>query len=411
LNIKQNYQNSIEKHKLLKTTIKPIVAAAQEVEKATVPVPITEAIQEIKKPKKVEKVKKIVIESDSEDEKAVAPDIAPVVEDLPMEENVESPEVIKIKKPREPKKPKLIEKGVAIIGEETTVKIGDTPIVRRLPRKEPIVNIKVSSYYMNNREKFINFINSLFEPYRIELEANSENISCDNIGNVSGDFSLLTHQKIVRDYMNLYTPYRGLLLYHGLGSGKSCTSIAIAEGMKSSKPIIIMLPASLQRNYREELKKCGDLIYKKNQYWEWISLDDNPDALPVLSSVLGLPQEYIRRKKGAWLVNITKKPNFSTLGPIDQKSVNDQLDIMINSKYQFINYNGLRIKRLEELTNNFSKNLFDNSLETLRLVTVSLCDFKPSAAIRWLITSTNLSEGTVSEALTAGIMFFLPNSV
>ena len=40
--------------------------------------------------------------------------------------------------------------------------------------------------------------------------------------------------------MNLYTPYRGLLLYHGLGSGKTCTSIAIAEGMKDSKSIIIM---------------------------------------------------------------------------------------------------------------------------------------------------------------------------
>ena len=44
---------------------------------------------------------------------------------------------------------------------------------------------------------------------------------------------LLTHQKIVRDYINLYTPYRGLLLYHGLGSGKTCSSISIAEGLKT----------------------------------------------------------------------------------------------------------------------------------------------------------------------------------
>jgi hypothetical protein len=77
---------------------------------------------------------------------------------------------------------------------------------------------------------------------------------------------------------------------------------------------------------------------------------------------LDLPLEYIRRKKGAWLVNIKKKPNFSELTPIDQKSVNDQLDMMINSKYQFINYNGLRLKRLEELTNGFTKNLFDDSV-------------------------------------------------
>ena len=70
-------------------------------------------------------------------------------------------------------------------------------------------------------------------------------------------FSLLTHQKLVREYLNILTPYRGLLLYHGLGSGKTCSSIAIAEGLKSSSPIIIMTPASLQRNYIQELKKCG----------------------------------------------------------------------------------------------------------------------------------------------------------
>ena len=44
----------------------------------------------------------------------------------------------------------------------------------------------------------------------------------------------------------------------------TCTSIAIAEGMKESKRVIIMTPASLRTNYMEELKKCGDLFYKKN---------------------------------------------------------------------------------------------------------------------------------------------------
>ncbi len=38
----------------------------------------------------------------------------------------------------------------------------------------------------------------------------------------------------MRDYINFYTPYRGLLLYHGLGAGKTCASIAIAEGLKEA---------------------------------------------------------------------------------------------------------------------------------------------------------------------------------
>ena len=47
----------------------------------------------------------------------------------------------------------------------------------------------------------------------------------------------MTHQKLVRDYMNTYTPYRGIFLFHGLGAGKTCGSIAIAEGLKSEKSV------------------------------------------------------------------------------------------------------------------------------------------------------------------------------
>ena len=54
-----------------------------------------------------------------------------------------------------------------------------------------------------------------------------------------------------------------LLLYHGLGSGKTCSSIAIAEGIKNDRKILVMTPASLRDNYYEELKKCGDYLYKK----------------------------------------------------------------------------------------------------------------------------------------------------
>ena len=215
---------------------------------------------------------------------------------------------------------------------------------------------------MNNREIFVNFINSLFEPYRREIQNNKENISCDTIGKTNINFDLLTHQKIVRDYMNMYTPYRGLLLYHGLGSGKTATSIAIAEGMKDSKRVIIMTPASLRANYVEELKKAGDLLYKRNQFWEWISTDANPETAEPMSSILNLPLEYIQKYHGAWFINVKKKSNYEELSDIDRKTLDDQLNEMIKTKYTFINYNGLRTKRLEELTSGFTRNLFDNSV-------------------------------------------------
>ncbi len=119
---------------------------------------------------------------------------------------------------RKERRTKAVEKGIAVIGPETLVEVGEESIMKRIPKREAPVNIKVSSYYMNNRKHFINFINSAFSQYQDEIEENSDSISCDNIGNTKGNFSLLTHQKIVRDYMNVFTPYRGLLLFHGLGS-------------------------------------------------------------------------------------------------------------------------------------------------------------------------------------------------
>jgi hypothetical protein len=224
------------------------------------------------------------------------------------------------------------------------------------------VQYKVGSYYMNNREIFINAVNALFEPYREQILDDTTQITCDNIGSDASKFSLLIHQMVVRDYMNLYSPYRGLLLYHGLGSGKTCTSIALAEGMKSGKKIIIMTPASLRPNYISELKKCGDALYKTNQYWEWIDIVENPEAIPTLSSILNLSVDYINANGGAWLVNVTKPKPYPILSPTEKTSLDNQINEMIESKYKFINYNGLRRSKLKEMTNNFEVNLFDDAV-------------------------------------------------
>jgi hypothetical protein len=82
--------------------------------------------------------------------------------------------------------------------------------------------------------------------------------------------------------------------------------------------------------------------------------------LTTLSAVLNLSQDYIIRQKGAWFVNIKKPSNYEELTSIEKKSLDEQLNEMIRNKYTFINYNGLRLKRLEELTSGFTKNMFDN---------------------------------------------------
>lgn len=244
---------------------------------------------------------------------------------------------------------------------EKMVKIGDEVLANRLGKqdKDKQIVVGASSYYLSNRKIFIDFISSLFDKYKKEigLEALQE-ASCTR----SEEFSLMTHQKIVKDYLSLYTPYRGILLYHGLGSGKTCTSIAIAEGLKTRNQIIVMTPASLRTNYIEELKKCGDSLYRKNQFWEFINTAKNEDLIKQLSLILSLSVEFIKRNGGAWLINVKKAANFETFTSQQKDSIDKQLDEMIRYKYQFISYNGLRKTHLTKLTEGATINPFDNKV-------------------------------------------------
>lgn len=234
---------------------------------------------------------------------------------------------------------------------------------KRMPSEVVEHRLKTSTFYMNNRKKFISQLMPLFSKYKRELSNEDKKASCDDTNSKKGEareFKLMTHQKVVSDYLNLYTPYRGLLLYHGLGSGKTCTSIAIAEGMKSQKQVIVMTLASLKANFYDQMKVCGDPIYKLDQFWEFISIDGQPNYIQILSKILKLPEEYVSKNKGAWMVNVKRESNFNDLSDVDKKSLNQQIDMMIRSKYKHYNYNGLNLGIMNEMTSDFKKNPFDN---------------------------------------------------
>lgn len=192
-------------------------------------------------------------------------------------------------------------------------------------------------YFMNNRKKFVQKLNEIFADYRIK-DNDTNDISCDQLKN-SDTGSLLLHQKVVRDYLNLYTPYRGILLYHSLGAGKSFSSIAIAEGFKSEKRIFVFLPASLKTNYWTEIAKYGDPLFKRNQYWEFVSIFNNENIISILAKALQISTDEVKKRKGAWMVDINKPSNFNTLSSENQAAIDIQIQEMINNKYKNIHYN------------------------------------------------------------------------
>jgi len=74
------------------------------------------------------------------------------------------------------------------------------------------------------------------------------------------EFELTPHQQFVKNFLSVQTPYNSLLLYHGLGTGKTCSAIGVAEEMRTymrqigqRKPIIIVAMPNVQDNFRLQL--------------------------------------------------------------------------------------------------------------------------------------------------------------
>jgi len=164
------------------------------------------------------------------------------------------------------------------------------------------------------------------------------------------------HQKIVRDYIQTDSPYRGILLYHGLGVGKTCASIAIAEGFKHNRKVNILLNKSLKQNYIVNLMFCGDDYFRTNQHWVYHKFSESTDY-KSFAKVLKIP--LTRNADGVWFINFKEKPNYDTLNTKQRESLNVQILSMINSRYNFINLDGLNEKRLLKM---IEQKIFDNSV-------------------------------------------------
>ena len=108
-------------------------------------------------------------------------------------------------------------------------------------------------YVYENKKEFLNFINDTFKEFKLS----------NNQNNTKKE--LFKYQKFIRKYLSEETPYRGLLVYHGLGSGKTCTAVAVAENLKSNRNVLVLLPASLKPGWYNSLKTdCFTTNYKSN---------------------------------------------------------------------------------------------------------------------------------------------------
>ena len=75
-------------------------------------------------------------------------------------------------------------------------------------------------------------------------------------------FKLQPQQEFIPQYLWDNKKINGLLLFHNIGSGKTCTAINIGEKFKKSMNILVILPAALIGNFKDELRsKCPNGHY------------------------------------------------------------------------------------------------------------------------------------------------------
>jgi len=110
---------------------------------------------------------------------------------------------------------------------------------------DPDFNIKLAEKKEFNENKYDGTL------YDIESQATK---LCE------AEFELSPHQIFVRNFLSFQTPYNSLLLYHGLGTGKTCSAITVAEEMRTylnqlgiNQRIIVVASPNVQENFKLQL--------------------------------------------------------------------------------------------------------------------------------------------------------------
>lgn len=258
-------------------------------------------------------------------------------------------------------------------------------IEKQNPYKTPVPS---DGFVPENRRAFSNFINTTFSEFKLSLPKLDPK-ACDKLTGTQ-TATMYKYQEFVRDYMRWQSPYRGLLIYHGLGSGKTCSAIAAAEALFSqgNRRIIVLTPASLQENFLKEISFCGFEHFRLNN--NWIGIPKNPETQPLImlfaEKVLRIPKQYLARADvdTIWIPDFRKRTAettirsskaFKDLTEKEKQQVREQIENIVfrvdstdpkkrrYGRIQFISYNGVGKEQLRQIASQAdSEGGFDNAV-------------------------------------------------
>ena len=236
--------------------------------------------------------------------------------------------------------------------------------------------VKPDNWILPNRIGYNKEIYNTFNPSKysgisdkalLSAPCKCKSDSCE----VDDDYiKLLRQQKIVKDYMQFDSPYRGILLYHELGSGKSIASIAAAEGYVNQKKIVIMTPASLSQNYENELLIASKIGRNLKKTWTQIKVNKKSPKMMSELEKYAISDKFVKKNGLVWIPQykddiegaeiIIEKMKYNSTDAkeaVHRAEIDVAINHIIRNRYTFINYNGLTAKMIKEL----GAKPFDNS--------------------------------------------------
>ena len=212
--------------------------------------------------------------------------------------------------------------------------------------------IETNSWALDNRRNFLEFVTNTFNPLvTANLNSRGKNHKYNESTNTVEKVNLFKHQQFISDFIQDKSPYRGVLLFYGLGSGKTLSSINIAEGM--DRKVYIFLPKSIKNNFKDDMTNKGNTLYHTQNHWcfyNFPNLDLQSNLLEL--GEMGFPIEdktllqklYINRPDGSsgfWVVDkTTLDNNFDVFTPEEQNEIGRICNTLRDYKYKFIHYNG-----------------------------------------------------------------------
>eukprot|EP00850_Spirogloea_muscicola_P015071 SM000112S24013 [mRNA] locus=s112:454290:454828:- [translate_table: standard] len=98
----------------------------------------------------------------------------------------------------------------------------------------------------------------------------AQKLELRNLRNPDG---LYDHQEFVRRFMSPYTPYKSLILFHHLGSGKSiaCIAVAVDHYLHDGKRCVIVTKGeSGTDNFLEQIRRYRKMSSRRHEWDESI---------------------------------------------------------------------------------------------------------------------------------------------